>query len=338
MFCWGPAWKWVEGFARVWQLQKFDAQWRSCGTLHFHDNSPHHFGTDDMKEGGKRTSRYKRNDINAFQSHLSYTCACSLWSTSLVLLLALCFLVQASFQLEELVTLDAFFARPNARRNDNDRSGPNTEMQSFPQQVIVGILVPAGQMGQVASSRPNGASCSSGSASGSLPILPGSGGPCHLCQAWVYVHCPNRWHQWCHRCVLMSVMEIAAFQWHLEVQQDKHLQRRGCRKFCWFHSYKITFFIPFFHSLSFLNGLPLDLSAGDRHSHYCRGTIRTPTAKHQRSPTYEAKAGGGTSSSSSLGTESSREVCTSFCRKRHLGEEPESKGQSLINSRGKSKV
>lgn len=26
---------------------------------------------------------------------------------------------------------------------------PNTEMQSFPQQVIVGILVPAGQMGQV---------------------------------------------------------------------------------------------------------------------------------------------------------------------------------------------
>lgn len=32
------------------------------------------FWTDDMKEGaGKGTSWYKRNDINAFQSHLSYT-------------------------------------------------------------------------------------------------------------------------------------------------------------------------------------------------------------------------------------------------------------------------
>lgn len=105
------------------------------------------FWTDDMKEGGKRTSRYKRNDINAFQSHLSYTCACSLWSTSLVLLLALCFLVQASFQLEELVTLTLFLRAEREKMTMTEC--PNTEMQSFPQQVIVGILVPAGQMGQV---------------------------------------------------------------------------------------------------------------------------------------------------------------------------------------------
>ena len=44
----------------------------------------------------------------------------------------------------------------------------NTEMQSFPQQVIVGILVPAGQMGQVGQVGQVGPACQMGQMSGQM--------------------------------------------------------------------------------------------------------------------------------------------------------------------------
>ena len=76
-------------------------------------------------------------------------------------------LVQASFQLEELAHFDAKDLRAE-REVKMTMTECNTEMQSFPQQVIVGILVPAGQMGQVGQVGQVGPACQMGQMSGQM--------------------------------------------------------------------------------------------------------------------------------------------------------------------------
>lgn len=190
MFCWGPAWKWVEGFCKGMATAEIRCTVKVLWNFALSRQFAHHFGRTTWKREQEEKGRVDTGEMTSMLSKAT-------WVTPVLVVLGhiSCIAVgsvlfgSSEFPVRGTSHFDAFFAR-RTRENDNDRV-PEHRNAVIPAASHRRHFGASRSNGSSWSSRPNGASCSSGSASGSLPILPGSGGPCHLCQAWVYVHAPT---------------------------------------------------------------------------------------------------------------------------------------------------
>ena len=168
--------------------------------------------------------------------------------------MALCFLVQASFQLEELVTLTLFLRAEREKMTMTEC--PNTEMQSFPQQVIVGILVPAGQMGQVGQVGQMGQVAQVGQQVAHFPSYQAVAAPAIYAKP-EYMYMPQQMApmvpQMCpHVGDGNSSFPVTPRSPARQASPEERLQEILLISE---EVAKITFFIPFFHFLIFLNVL-----------------------------------------------------------------------------------